>query len=447
VASCRRTSSTPERPRWSTSGRTITSTDPAHELKERWLNRALERAGIDRSRWRPAAGVDANRATIEAVYRYYGDLCLAHPELRWAGMASLIGPAFYAGFQDVALLRLIARDLGFYETTFLTMQKQIFEDQATMHEAFLGGGVDAIAELHDARIVDSATLDAWRQIDAGQTEPGNRTLLLREQRDIIDRFYVRMLDQPGGGVFTYLLTLAGAPSVPGGRGYPERYPLILPLGPVSLRTPLANGNIAVFANRWRLIEDDTLPAYVAFVRDRPAEARELMGTPVARRALPFRVLARAGLILRAAITRWGIVEERPTKPLATAKTEATTIDLSAPPAERTWMNPGRRPFELTVLLPGGRSFHSRPALAVMLAGRLVAQLPDAGLDATAARLAEWGAPADEIARWRHGAERRPASDRDYSTHVFRAGDAELEVSHHVREGAFTLAAHFRAPPH
>jgi hypothetical protein len=445
---CRGPSSTRARPRSRTSGRTITSTDLAHELKERWLIRALARAGIDRNRWRPAKGVDYNRATVEAVYRYYGDLCLAHPELRWAGMASLIGPAFYAGFQDVALLRLVARDLGFYETTFLTMQKKIFEDQATMHEAFLGGGVDAITELHDARIVDSATLEAWRQIDAGLLEPGNRTLLLREQRDIIDRFYLGMLNRPGGGLFTYLLTLAGAPSVPGGKGYPERYPLTLPLGPVSLRTPLANGNIAVFANRWQLIDEDTLPAYVRFVRDHLDDARTLMGTPVARRAIPFRVLARAGLILRAAITRWGIVAERPTKPLAAAETEATTIDLTDPPHSRVWMNPGRRPFDLTVRLPQGRDFHARPALAVMLDDHLVVQLPEAGLDATAARLAEWGAPEDEIARWRRGAERRPATDRDYSTHVFGAGDVELEVSHHVREGVFTLAYHAGGPrPH
>jgi hypothetical protein len=388
--------------------------------------------------------VDANRATIEAVYRYYGELCLGHPELRWAGMASLIGPAFYAGFMDVALLR----DLRFYETTFLTMQKKIFEDQATMHEAFLAGGVAAIAELHAARIVDSATLEAWRQIDAGLVEQGNRTLLLREQRDIIDRFYLDMLQRraPEGSVFTYLLTLAGAPSVPGGVSYPQRYPLTFALGPVSVRTPLADGNIAVFANRWQLIDEDTLPAYVAFVRDHPGEAREQMGTPVARRAIPFRVLARAGLILRAAITRWRIAlhAPRPVKPLRAAETGDTVIDLASPPAKRVWMNPGRRPFELGVRLQDGRTFHARPELAVMVEDHLVVQLPDADLDATAAQLAGWGAPADEIARWRSGAERRPASDRDYSTHVFPAGDAEVEfeVSHHVREGTFTLAAHF-----
>src|SRR3954469_21391575 len=45
-----------------------------HQLKETWLNRALQSAGIDRRRWAPALGVEANRGTIEAVYGYYGGL-------------------------------------------------------------------------------------------------------------------------------------------------------------------------------------------------------------------------------------------------------------------------------------------------------------------------------------------------------------------------------------
>ena len=56
-----------------------------HELKEAWLNRALESAGIDRKLWRPARGVDENRGIIEAVYEYYGRLFLAHPHFKWAG--------------------------------------------------------------------------------------------------------------------------------------------------------------------------------------------------------------------------------------------------------------------------------------------------------------------------------------------------------------------------
>ena len=116
----------------------------AHDLQEVWLDRALASAGIDRRSWRPGRGVEENRRTVEAVYAYYGRLFLDHPYLEWAGLAGMIGPAFYAGFRDLGFLpdavraavvaalgrvprwltRRAAGDLGFYETTFLTMQKR-----------------------------------------------------------------------------------------------------------------------------------------------------------------------------------------------------------------------------------------------------------------------------------------------------------------------------------
>jgi hypothetical protein len=188
-----------------------------------------------------------------------------------------------------------------------------------MHEAYLGGGISEIQKFLEARIIDSATLEAWRRIDAGRRsgdttalDEGNRTLLFREQHDIIDRFYIRMLDHrsPEGTVFTYLLTLAGAPSIPGGRSYPEEYPLVLraavPRIAVSLRTPLADGNIAIFANRWQLIEDNTLPDYLSLLREHPNLAHNLVETPIADRVANYRLIARAGNLAKAAITRWDL---------------------------------------------------------------------------------------------------------------------------------------------
>jgi hypothetical protein len=327
------------------------------------------------------------------VYGYYGRLFLEYPYLEWAGLAGMIGPAFYAGFRDLGLLpdavraaviavlgrasrRLAGRaagDLGFYETTFLTMQKKIFEDQAPMHEAYLAGGVAQIEEFYRARIIDAATLEAWRQIDRGRRDAaaaavadGNRTLLFREQHDIIDRFYVRMSGYrpPLGPAFTYLLTLAGMPSIPGARSYPERYPLRvdarLPRITVSARTPLADGNIAVFTDRWKLIDADTLPAYLAFLRAHPDQARAAVATPLAQRVTGYRLLARAGQLAAAALTHWDVdlraAPPRPrtsgaraAKPLQAA---ATAIDLTSAPTResagfaadtgsRVWMNPGR----------------------------------------------------------------------------------------------------------
>jgi hypothetical protein len=82
----------------------------------------------------------------------------------------------------------------------------------------------------------------------------------------------------------------------------------------------------------------------------------------------------------------------------------------------------------------------------MLGDRLTAQLGEADLAGTAAALESRGVARAEIAEWRRGAERRPATDRDHSTHVFEPGDGvQLEVSHHVREHTFTLAAHLSTP--
>ena len=495
-------------------GRRILCVEP-HALKEALLNRALHSAGIERETWRPIRGFAENRRTVEAVYDYYGRLFVAHPHLKWAGMASLIGPSFYAGFEDLRFLpdagrrivigvfgwplrRLGKRtvtDLGFYETTFLRMQKKIFEDQATMHEAYIADGLSKIEELYDARIIDAATLEAWREIERGHSENdtalidrGNRTLLLREQFDIIDRFYLQMLrhDWPEGLLFTYLLTLAGTPSVPGAHSFPERFPftLVASLAPatVSVRTPLANGNIAMFANRWKLIEDDTLPEYLAFVRDHADQARRMAGTPVSERAIRQRLFTRAGRLVAGALTRWdvqvsaeaaaaGAPTVAPTKPLLAAETIQLQVDLTSPPTReraylagdadsRVWMNPNRRPFDLTVLLPGGREYRARAAEAVMLnsspAGdpdRLIVQPPAAGLDAGATQrllaqyAAEWGFPADAVTGWRTGVERRVGSDRHYSTHVFTPDNVgfvhlEFQVSHHVREGTFVVSALF-----
>jgi hypothetical protein len=486
-------------------------TPASPEPRERWLEQALGHAGIDRGRWRPSRGVDANQATIEAVYTYYGRLFLEHPHLQWAGMANMVGPSFYAGFRDVGTLPDLARrtlgavvgggrrsraeaagDLGFYETTFLRMQKKIFEDQASMHEAYLTDGLAAIEDLYRAHAIDAATLEGWRQIDRGRQEhdaqllcSGNRMLLLREQWDIIDRFYASMLEHHGdeGALFTYLMTLAGAPSVPGAHAYAERYPLTFcarALGPTfSLQTPLADGDIAVFASRWMLIESDTLPAYLAFVDERPAAARALVQTPIAERVRPYRLAARIGTLGVAAATHWRLrvrwrgrsqrgLGRDPTRPVAPLAGDRAAIDLKAPPTResasivqgdsRIWAHTDGQPFAVAVALPGQRTYNATAELAIMLCAvhggapdRLLVKLGCAGLDAAQSLLAEhagaWGFPVEAVTEWRAASQRSAAADRHYHTHVFRAEAIgfvaiEFEASYHVREDYLALSAVF-----
>ena len=81
-------------------GRHTPEPDPV-DVKQRWLTQALANAHTDASRWIPSKGARANRPIIEAVYGYYAHLYLRDERFRWAGMASLVGPSFAAGFLDI----------------------------------------------------------------------------------------------------------------------------------------------------------------------------------------------------------------------------------------------------------------------------------------------------------------------------------------------------------
>ncbi len=469
----------------------------AATLRAHWLGRAFERAGIDRSRWRPDVGVAENRATIEAVYAYYASLYLAHPAFLWAGMASLVGPAFYAGFQDMGALpdrarhfvssRVLRRgdgpvgELSYYETTFLTMQQKIFEDQALLHEAYLDRGVGGIRELHAAGIIDRSLVHAWTQIASGDPaaiDAGNRTLLLREQYQIIDNYYRHMYARraPEGGVITYLMTLAGEPSLPGARTYPAVFPLTLrvrvPGAPrvLCVTTPAAAGDIAVFANRWRLITRDTLPAYRRLLATDPEGMRALIAQPIALRAGRYRVARRLGRLALAGATTWRVaLRPAPAPPgqgFAGAGAEVAVDLHDAPARERALATddaalstrPGRS-FDLAVRLPEGRTFRARVVLAMVDAesadgaGRLAARMPaqpelEETLRVLRGLAPEWGIDPAEVATWgEHAQAVTAARPHLYSTRVFPGRDVggvhvEFQVEHHVVEGEFVLHAFF-----
>jgi hypothetical protein len=133
------------------------------------------------------------------------------------------------------------------------------------------------------------------------------------------------------------MTLVGAPSVPGARSYPEvfplsvgasasvgtpeRVPLVPILGPWSpsvpvphievevgaeIVTPLPDGNIADFDDRWALIRDDTLPTYAELARHRPHVALDELATPIGERAEAFTIQHRIDDILVALATDWSL---------------------------------------------------------------------------------------------------------------------------------------------
>lgn len=268
----------------------------------------MVKAGIDPETWRTELGTDANWDTISRVHEYYGQLFLDNPELQWAGMANMIGPSFAGGFKDLAMFRdllqqaspipalppplqgllahLTDEELSFYETALLDMQKEIFEDQARQHEAFLGGGLPEIRRLKDAGVIDLRTFEAWENVASGdptRVAGGNRELLRREQRNIIHDNYDEMRARlVTGEAMTQLITLIGAPSIPGAQAFPEVF---------------SDGNISVDEHRWALIEQDTLPVYQDLVTNQPDRTRELIESDFNRRADDTRMLNRIPEVL------------------------------------------------------------------------------------------------------------------------------------------------------
>lgn len=340
--------------------------DIARELQDLWLERAEARGGPDFASWDPTADTDDIRDTIIQVYEYYGLLYLEDPDLLWAGMANLVGPSLAAGFLDVGDVEDIVRGLGealdrlpgpvrdalppeiqqlleledlteedlrFFETTVLTMEKDVYRDQAVMHEAYLTGGLPAVRELLDAGIIDDATYQGWVDISTASAsgdrtllEQGNEQLLRREQFDILADSYDAMHDRPLGPAFTYAMTLVGQPSIPGASTYAEYDPLTFSAstpGPedigidvdvrvpftdigfgfgvsgdnptqvdVTVTTPLPGGNLADRNERWDYITGDTLPTYLDLARTDPDGLRELIESSMTDRVEDERILNR-----------------------------------------------------------------------------------------------------------------------------------------------------------
>jgi uncharacterized protein YukE len=336
---------------------------------DQWRAIAYWRAGIDGDSWRPEDGLFTNDEIVQAVYRYYGNLYLEHPELQWAGMANIVGPMFYAGWQDMYAIRGLSDDgqrarylselvglptlpsvaydaadhlsvlpggflnpanlaehltneeLEWYEDRFLGMQREIFDDLAWQHEAFLLGGVPLMREIGSRYPSDltQRDLDAWEDIGSGDPErvsTGNRELLLREQKRVIQNDYDAMREHHGpvGDLFTYGFSAMADNPIPGGQAYRDYDPIVLggewdtpevpigPLGPFGphldwdppdvgahVTLPLPAGNLSNFDDRWGWIENDMLPHYQELLRD-PDATRTLVSTPVADRAGDFRKL-------------------------------------------------------------------------------------------------------------------------------------------------------------
>ena len=238
-----------------------------------WRARALEAAGIDPAKWDPDAGFKVIKPIVEQVYAYYMKLFNRNENLLWAGMAKLAGGQVYRGLGVLQTTIDVAGMSGdtspdvviFYSNTvqvrLLFAQRAIFEDLAWQHQAFVEAGLPALVAAGSA-----ARVDAWRDIASGdpaRVRRGNKTLLRHEQEVVLAPTYTAIRDIRDFDMIPKQMSAEALSPVPGGKPFAEVVP---------------GGDITVFADRWKWIETDMLPAYERLT---PGRRRQLVNTPLA----------------------------------------------------------------------------------------------------------------------------------------------------------------------
>ena len=279
------------------------------------LAQATEEAGIDLASWNPFDGFTANRSNMIKSYRYYQDFQLSHRELQWAGMGGQVGGDFGGGIADIEWatqlydtpgLQQIARDiinrveaafgpeavaqlpaglavladragdittqdLYWFVTQVVVMQKAIFSDLMPMHYVYKHEGIAGLEEMHRAGLFPEEIMQAWYDVASGDPDRvahGNMTLLNREQGWVVSDMWdvVRGYKDGLGEAFTYLMTLAGSPSVAGVPALRDFNPVAiegtLPDGrQATLHTPLPSWDWSVYEQRWDYVTTQLLPRY------------------------------------------------------------------------------------------------------------------------------------------------------------------------------------------
>jgi len=126
------------------------------------------------------------------------------------------------------------------------MQKEIFEDLGWQHQAYIERG---LACLESIRAGGDIPIKAWRNIasgEPGRVSAGNRTLLRREQGEILPPYYKKIREMPDMNLLPQAMSLLSKSPIPGGRSFED---------------VVKDGDITKFKDRWKWITKDMLPKY------------------------------------------------------------------------------------------------------------------------------------------------------------------------------------------
>ena len=295
------------------SGRPATSW--AALLLQYRLVQATEESGIDLASWDPFAGFTPNRQNMIRSYRYYEDFQLARRELQWAGMGGQVGGDFGGGIADIEWatqiydtpglqqaardainaveaaagpaavaqlpggLKVLAEragdittdDLYWFVAQVVIMQKAIYSDLMPMHYVYVHEGISGLEEMYRAGLFPQEIMAAWYDVASGDRDRiahGNMVLLKREQEWVVGDHWdrVRAYKDGLGEAFTFMMTLAGSPSVAGVPPLRDHKPVTLPVTlpdgrAGTLHTPIPGWDWSRFDERWDYVTTQLLPRY------------------------------------------------------------------------------------------------------------------------------------------------------------------------------------------
>ena len=260
--------------------------------RQQWIDKALKEF-ITYKRQDPdrLTDYDAKQLNIQ-VTSAYAKMYLSNPAVfKWAGMAAFASSEVGSGMQKAwqlgfgtgtEMFNPAATWIGGLATgrggnvgpmmgklLFWALSggnRLVFHDIFWQHVAYRDAGLATLKDARQATEIPQRVLDAWSMIDGGVRKKeiddvwmGNALLLMYEQQEILQ---TKIYDAKE----VKKLWPAISPDVP----------TPIPGHGVTFASYVPNGNIGVFADRWKWIFDSMLPAWRTLETDEPERTKKLI---------------------------------------------------------------------------------------------------------------------------------------------------------------------------